>query len=286
MPGELDRLNDIRYALFNTTAPRYQTLILPAFGPLAAELVAKAGLQPGETVLDLGAGTGAVTFAAEARAGYTVGVDFAAAMLAIAQRQKGPQPGRPLSFYQGNMGQLPHPGGTFAVALASFGFNGIDPGQVFPEVLRVLQPGGRLLFQEWGRVEAASQLVKDAVKAHRVKQAEGFLADLRLLEATPRLWDQFSSNGEKIAAFLTGVGFAEVKFWRDQTAIAFDPHKFFHYKTAWAPYQAELNAMTGAERAAVEQEVVDQLKGWTDANGQFIWQPELLRVMAWKGSTP
>ena len=281
MSTDTHRLNEIRHALFNTTAPRYQSLIMPAFGPLAAELVAKADLQPDEIVLDLGAGIGGVTLQAGAIARQAVGVDYAPAMLPIAQKQKAQNQALRTAFYQGDMYRLPHPAQTFDVALASFGFNGVDPARVFPETLRVLRPGGRLLFQEWGQVEEASRIVKAAVKTNRVKQAEGFLADLRLLGAAPKPWDKLN-DGETLAQFLRQVGFHRVNFWLEQAAIPFDPRKFFRYKTAWAPYQAELNALSEAERAAVEDSVVEQLNAWAEADGRFIWRPQLLRVMAWK----
>ena len=273
-------LNQTRYHLFNTTAPRYEPLIMPAFGPLAARLVEAAQLQPHERVLDLGTGTGAVGLPAGQVARQVVGLDYAPAMLAIAQRNTLKAQAQNVGFYQGDMHRLPHPANTFAVALASFGFNGVDPERVFREVKRVLQAGGRLVFQEWGEVEEASKIVKQAIKAHKVERAEGFLADLRRLSETLTAWDELNDE-EDIARLLGRAGFGEVKILIEREAIPFEPGPFYHYKTAWAPYQAELAAMPDAERTAVETEVVARLSAWAGPDGRFTWKPELVRIIAW-----
>jgi ubiquinone/menaquinone biosynthesis C-methylase UbiE len=50
--------------VFDRAAETYDQLGVDFFTPMGRELAARAGLQPGERVLDLGAGRGAVTFAA------------------------------------------------------------------------------------------------------------------------------------------------------------------------------------------------------------------------------
>jgi len=186
-----------------------------------------------------------------------------------------------ITFYQGDMHRLPHAANKFEVALASFGLNGIEPARVLPEVRRVLQPGGRFIFQEWDQVDEASKLVKETVKAHKVKEASGFLANLRRLGQAPKAWDQLD-GGDGVAHLLRQTGFRDVNMTIEQEAIPIEPLAFFKYKTAWAPYQAELGAMPAADRAAVESAVVEQLGKWANSDGHFIWAPKLLRIIARK----
>lgn len=276
-----NQIYQTRLALFNTTASRYDERIMPAFGPLARRLVNLANLKAADVVLDLGCGTGAVAFLAGRQAGQVVGVDYAAAMLAVARQKSGPGGGNRLLFYQGDMHRLPHRAGLFSVAIASFGFNGVNPGRVFAEIRRLLRPEGRLVFQEWGEIEPASKIVKQAVKAHKVEQATGFLADLRRLAETPDAWDELADE-EDIARLLRRTGFRKVDILVEREAIPFTPLDFFNYKTAWTPYQAELAAMSPEGRRAVQTEVVNRLNAWTGPDGRFIWRPELVRIIARK----
>jgi ubiquinone/menaquinone biosynthesis C-methylase UbiE len=254
---------------------------MPAFGPLAESLVKKAALRAEARVIDLGTGIGAAAFPAGRVARRVVGLDYAPAMLPIAQQIGRQQQAQNVIFHQGDMHRLPYRSDTFSVALASFGFNGVDPRQVFHEVRRILQPGGRLVLQEWGQVDEASRIVKETVKAHQVEQANGFLADLRLLGQTPRAWDELNDE-EDIARLLRRIGFRQVDTFLEHEALPLEPLAFYRYKTAWAPYQAELAAMSPQERTAVEGQVIDHLNAWTGPDGRFIWKPELIRIIAEK----
>jgi ubiquinone/menaquinone biosynthesis C-methylase UbiE len=276
------RLNHTRWTLFNTTAPRYNSLIMPVLGPLAEMLVEVAAPQADDRVLDLGTAAGTVVLPTAQIAGQVVGMDYAPAMLPLARQNGLKTQTHNVAFYQGNMSSLPHPANTFTLVLSSFSFNGIDSVRVFPEVFRVLQPGGRLVFQEWGEGDKASKLVKQTAKAYRLEQPAGVLVDFRLLGETPRAWDKLG-NAEDIAQFLRQVGFCEIKILRQRAAIPLEPLTFYHYKTAWTPYQAELGAMSADDGAKVKAEVIGQLNAWVEANGHFIWKPELLQMIAWKG---
>ncbi len=72
---------------FSATATDYAATMAPALAPMAAEVVRRAGLLSGETVLDVGTGTG--TAAALARGGgrRVIGLDAAPGMLEIARRE-------------------------------------------------------------------------------------------------------------------------------------------------------------------------------------------------------
>jgi ubiquinone/menaquinone biosynthesis C-methylase UbiE len=273
-------LYETRYALFNTTGPRYD-LVMPVFGPLAENLVKLADLQPQEKVLDLGTGTGAAVFPAGRFAHRVAGIDYAPTMLAGAMKIAQETQLKNVVFCQGDMHRLPHAVNCFEVALASFGLNGIDATQVFPEVWRVLKHGGRLVFQEWGEIDDASKLVTQTVQAHKVNQAKGFLADLRRLGQKQRAWDKLGGP-EAIADLLQQVGFSRVKTIIERETISLEPLTFYRYKTAWTPYQTELAAMSPAARQTVETEALEALRSWTESNGRFLWKPELMRMIAWK----
>lgn len=123
------------------------------FAPVVEGVLARADLQPGERVLDLGTGTGAVAEQA-ARAvgprGEVVGVDISAAMLALARRRAEESGLGHLRYAEGRGEALPAADGAFDVLLASLSLMYvIDRAAAAREMARVLRPGGRLVAAVW-----------------------------------------------------------------------------------------------------------------------------------------
>ena len=74
-------------AAFSSTAADYAATMAPALAPMAAEVVARAELRPGETVLDIGTGTGTAARLAEGDGRRVIGLDGAEGMLEIARAE-------------------------------------------------------------------------------------------------------------------------------------------------------------------------------------------------------
>src|SRR5215216_2586953 len=88
---------------------------------LRALTVDQALLKPGEKVLDVGCGTGAVTIPAKLRVGIkgiAAGIDPAPEMIAVA-RQKANRANLEIDFRVGVIESLPWPDGTFDAVTAS-----------------------------------------------------------------------------------------------------------------------------------------------------------------------
>ncbi|MEZ4417362.1 MAG: methyltransferase domain-containing protein [Gemmatimonadota bacterium] len=122
----------------------YEEDFVPAvFGPWGSTMSDLAGLTPGERVLDVACGTGALTRVAAARvgpAGSITGLDANPEMLEVAQRVA---PG--LEWRRGRAEALPFDDDNFDAVVSQFGFMFFDD-QVgaLREMMRVLRPGGRL----------------------------------------------------------------------------------------------------------------------------------------------
>jgi ubiquinone/menaquinone biosynthesis C-methylase UbiE len=113
------------------------------------EIIERAGIKPGERVLDVGCGTGAQTLpAAEvAGVGNVAGVDPSPDMLERA-RQKAAKKGLEIDFRSAAIEKLPFADHEFDVALSSFMLHHLPEDVMrsgFGEIQRVLKPGGRLL---------------------------------------------------------------------------------------------------------------------------------------------
>lgn len=122
-----------------------------SFKAAVAEL---AEVQPGETVLDVGCGTGTLLQALVARQpeGRFAGIDPDPRVLAIARRRL--QSSTPtVALVEGYAQDLPFPGQAFDLVISTLIFHHLpDPVKVcaLREVRRVLAPHGRFLLVDFG----------------------------------------------------------------------------------------------------------------------------------------
>lgn len=115
----------------------------------AGYLVEFAGVQSGQTVLDVACGTGVVAVTA-ARSGAKVrGLDLSPVLLGRA-RENATLAGVEIEFLEGDVERLPYPDAAFDVVLSQFGHMFAPrPDIAISEMLRVLKPGGRIAFSTW-----------------------------------------------------------------------------------------------------------------------------------------
>lgn len=126
------------------------------FGPWSLDLIERVRPQPGERVLDLACGTGAVAREALKRispGGTLVGVDINPDMLRVASEVI--EAREPLvRWQQASAESLPLPDASFDVALCQQGLQFFPDKQgALRELRRVLKPGGRLALSVWRGLE-------------------------------------------------------------------------------------------------------------------------------------
>jgi ubiquinone/menaquinone biosynthesis C-methylase UbiE len=113
---------------------------------LALGLVDSAGLTPGETVLDIGAGTGNVAVAAARRGAAVTAVDITPHQVQLGIARSATE-GVVIDWTVADAENLPVPEQTFDVVLSNFGVvYAARPSRAAEEIIRVINPAGRALF--------------------------------------------------------------------------------------------------------------------------------------------
>ncbi|GAA4896208.1 class I SAM-dependent methyltransferase [Actinomycetospora straminea] len=127
-----------------------QCLATPVFRPFARELARRTSHAAPGRVLELAAGTGAVTreLVAVCPHAEITATDLNAAMVELAaSRVPGP------TWRAADAARLPYPDAAFEAVVCGFGVMFLpDRRAAYAEVARVLVPGGRFLFTTWDRL--------------------------------------------------------------------------------------------------------------------------------------
>lgn len=211
--AELDKSPADVAAMFDDVAPRYdRTNSVLSMGldrgwrKVVADTV---HLAPGETALDLAAGTGTSSAAIAARGGHVVACDFSLGMLREGRRTR-----LQTTFVAGDALRLPFADKAFDAVTISFGLrnlNDMDAG--LTEMLRVTKPGGRLVICEFShptyapfRAVYVNYLMR-ALPAIATKVSSNPDAYVYLAESI-RAWPQQDALAHRIS----NAGWEQVKY--------------------------------------------------------------------------
>jgi demethylmenaquinone methyltransferase / 2-methoxy-6-polyprenyl-1,4-benzoquinol methylase len=211
--------------MFDRIAARYDVLNrVLSFGTDRSwrrRAIARAEIRPGMTVLDVGAGTGDLSFDAAAHGAEVIAIDLSSGMLAVLARRSTDAQRARIRALVGSAESLPLPDASVDRIVTGFTVRNVgDLGRAFTEFRRVLRPGGRAVVLELSHPPGTLFARLYAFYFERVAPAIAVLLGgdreaYRYLPVSLRLFPE----PERLASMLRDAGF-RVTFERLTLGIA------------------------------------------------------------------
>jgi ubiquinone/menaquinone biosynthesis C-methylase UbiE len=229
-----------------------------------------AAVRPGERVLDVACGTGAVARAAAKRVGVSgrvTGLDLNAGMLAVAQSLP-PPPGAAITWIQRDAADTKLSAGSFDVVVCQQGLQFFpDKTAALRDLHRVLVSGGRLAISVWRTTGVYNSAVGKALGQHvSVDVASRFCASRQV------------PAGDELLRWAVAAGFQEVKLHVQQMIARLpSPEEFVLGHLAATPVASEVKAMSSPARAALGRAVARLLSAYQEGSGLAF--PEEINVV-------
>lgn len=243
---------------------RGRALLWQATRAVSEWLVAGLAPAPGETILELAAGTGETGFLAAPRllpGGRLITSDRSPNMLEASRRLAGELGLENVEFRALESERTGLEPGSLDGVLSRFGFllRG-DPPAALLEAHRILRPGGRLAFAVWGERDRNRWMTVPA----EVMLARGHVDP----PAAEELATSARRTPERIAALLDRYGFAPVAIEELRVAYEFaDPGELWQFVSELrGPLSLVLSGLDTAEQALVRA-AIEARAGRTTSGG-------------------
>ena len=211
--------------MFDRIAARYDVLNrVLSFGTdlgWRRRAIAYADIRPGATVIDVGAGTGDLSFAAAARGAHVTALDLSPGMLAVLSRRAAATQRSRVEPLVGSAESLPFPDASVDRIVTGFTVRNVgDLPRALAEFKRVLRPGGRAVVLElshppspaFRRLYAGYLSILPALATLLGGDALAYRYLPRSLRSFP--------GAERLAAMLREAGFVRVTYERMTLGIA------------------------------------------------------------------
>jgi SAM-dependent methyltransferase len=232
-------------------ADSYEDFMGRYSNPLSRELAREAGVAPGERILDVGCGTGALTavLAEIVGAENVAGVDPSEPFVEACRARV---PGADIRLAPAE--QLPFEDASFDRALSQLVFSFVsDPAASATEMVRVTRPGGLVAACVWDMTGGMTMI-------------HGYWAAARAVDAAaPSEEERFGAGPGQLATLWRDIGLNDVV---DGTLTVSTQYRDFD--ELWGSFQGAVGPV-GAHAASLEGELRDAVR---DAFRRNIGSPE------------
>lgn len=237
-------------------------IFAPALLPAAERLVARAAPMAGHRAIDLGSGSGNATLPLLATGATVTAVEPSLRLLGVTiERAK--LAGYDVSPVHAGAESLPLPDGDADVIVSNFALIFCpEPEAAFSEAVRVLAPGGRLLYTAWlptGPIAAIAQRIRAVItEAQGTQQQTAFVSSRSAVAPGAVLWHDPETFSHLIpgGADAISVEQAEVVFTAGSADEWFTEMELHH--PAWLAAQQQLGT---DQWEALRDELVGELGG-------------------------
>jgi SAM-dependent methyltransferase len=229
-------------AAYSLGADAYDDTWSPVILPPAEAVVGRLNLAPAQRVLDVGAGTGALTPAVRAAAPHAtiLSIDPAAEMLHYAQRHRHVVP------VLADAAALPiRDESADAVLLAYVLFMLPEPADGLREATRVLRPGGRAGTVTWASEEPSIA----------AKMWDATLDELGIEPVPAHSNHAGLDTSDAIATRLRDATLVPDDVWHETITFTFEPEDFWRLRTAHGSNGVRLARLDPARRAVALSEL-------------------------------
>ena len=247
-------------------------------GPVTEWLVERANPQPGQTVLDIAAGTGDLGFHVAGRVGNdgrVISTDFAPEMVDVARRQSEARGLKNVEHRVLDAENMDLDDASVDGVVCRFGYMLMaDPAAALKETRRVLKGGGPLAFAVWGTPDRnpwASVPGMTIVQLGHMPPPE---------PGAPGIFAM--GNPGRIRELVTGAGFGEPEL----EEIAFE-FRFEDFDDLWEMLVRLSGAMAGAinalpddERQATRAAIEQNVSPYRNEDGSYTPPAMALGVLA------